>query len=153
MISGAVEGLIALIIAIGGGLILFGQVKHGAERNASDIEDMKNMIQKYQEDMKHIICKYQEDMKSTITKNLDDVKGLIDTNKENQRDALNREISHIKDMIAMTSSETREDIKRLEARQDQANRLREKYAILAQSVKSLHHRLDIEPPALLDEED
>ena len=117
------------------------EIKNNAERNAADIKTIKTMIHEY-----------QEDMKGLIEKNLQDVKDMIDTNKENQRDALNREITHIKDMIAMTSSETREDIKRLEIRQDQANHLREKYAILAQSVKSLHHRLDIEPPALLEEE-
>ena len=92
-------------------------------------------------------------MRELISKNLKDVKDLIDTNKENQRDALNREISHIKDMIAITASETREDIKRLEVRQDQANRLREKFAIMSASLKSLHHRLDLEPPPLLEDDD
>ena len=137
--GGMLEGIIALTVAVGGGLILFGQIKSSSERNATDIEAIKTMMHEYQEDIKNM-----------IEKNMNDVKCLIDANKENQRDALNREISHIKDMIAMTANETREDIKRLEARQDQANHLREKYAILAQSVKSLHHRLDIEPPALLE---
>ena len=152
MIPGALEGLVALIVAVIGGVFIFGQVKSSAERNAEDIEAMKVMIHDYQENMKVMIHEYQEDMKDLISKNLADVKDLIDANKENQKDALNREILHIKDMITMTSSETREDIKRLEARQDQANHLREKYAILAQSVKSLHHRLDIEPPALLEDD-
>ena len=152
MISGILEGGAAILIALLGCAMIFGQVKSNADRNAADIEAMKTMIHEYQEDMRNMIHKYQEDMKDMIMKNLSDVKTLIDANKENQRDALNREILHIKDMITMTSSETREDIKRLEARQDQANHLREKYAILAQSVKSLHHRLDIEPPALLEDD-
>lgn len=139
MISGGViEGGATLIVAILGGIFIFGQMKSNAERNAADIEVIKNMM-----------YEFQKDMKDMITKNMSDMKELLDTNKENQRDALNREISHIKDMIAMTSNETREDIKRLEMRQDQANHLREKYAILAQSVKSLHKRLDIEPPISL----
>ena len=144
MISGGViEGGATLIVAIIGGIFIFGQMKSNAERNAADIEVIKNMMHDF-----------QKDMKDMITKNMSDMKELLDTNKENQRDALNREISHIKDMIAMTSNETREDIKRLEMRQDQANHLREKYAILAQSVKSLHKRLDIEPPiSLKDKED
>ena len=143
MISGGVlEGGATLIVAIIGGIFIFGQMKSNAERNAADIEVIKNMMHEF-----------QRDMKDMITKNMSDMKELLDTNKENQRDALNREISHIKDMIAMTSNETREDIKRLEMRQDQANHLREKYAILAQSVKSLHKRLDIEPPPLLENDE
>lgn len=143
MISGGViEGGATLIVAIIGGIFIFGQMKSNAERNAADIEVIKNMMHDF-----------QKDMKDMITKNMSDMKELLDTNKENQRDALNREISHIKDMIAMTSNETREDIKRLEMRQDQANHLREKYAILAQSVKSLHKRLDIEPPPLLENDE
>lgn len=142
MISGGViEGGATLIVAILGGIFIFGQMKSNAERNAADIEVIKNMM-----------YEFQKDMKDMITKNMSDMKELLDTNKENQRDALNREISHIKDMIAMTSNETREDIKRLEMRQDQANHLREKYAILAQSVKSLHKRLDIEPPISLHDD-
>ena len=142
MISGGViEGGATLIVAILGGIFIFGQMKSNAERNAADIEVIKNMM-----------YDFQKDMKDMITKNMSDMKELLDTNKENQRDALNREISHIKDMIAMTSNETREDIKRLEMRQDQANHLREKYAILAQSVKSLHKRLDIEPPISLHDD-
>lgn len=143
MLSGGLfEGLAAIAIAAAGGLIIIGQLKSNAERNAADIEAIKTMMHEFQEDMRQL-----------ISKNLADVKQLIDANKENQRESLNREISHIKDLIAMTSSETREDIKRLEMRQDQANHLREKYAVLAQSVKSLHKRLDIEPPALLEDEE
>ena len=139
--GGIVEGGAALAVALFGAIFIFGQLKSNAERNAADIDAIKTMMHEY-----------QEDMKALIEKNLADVKTLIDANKENQRDALNREILHIKDMITMTSNETREDIKRLEARQDQANHLREKYALMAASLKSLHHRLDIEPPALLEEE-
>ena len=141
MISGVIEGGAAVIIALCGCAAIFGQIKSNAERNAADIEAIKSMLHDY-----------QEDMKNTITKNMADMKALLDATKENQRDALNREISHIKDMIAMTANETREDIKRLEARQDQANNLREKYALVAASLRSLHKRLDIEPPPLLEDE-
>lgn len=141
MISGGIiEGGATLIVAIIGGIFIFGQMKSNAERNAADIETIKNMMHEF-----------QKDMKDMITKNMSDMRELLDANKEHQKESLEREITHIKDLIAMTSNETREDIKRLEMRQDQANHLREKYAVLAQSVKSLHKRLDIEPPTLLDE--
>ncbi len=143
VISGVVEGAAALVVALIGGIFIFGQVKSSAERNAADIEIIKTMMHDF-----------QEDMKAMIIKNMNDVKQLIELNKENQRDALNREISHIKDMIAMTSSETREDIKRLEMRQDQANRVKERLALAEASLRSLHKRLDIEPPiALHDDND
>ena len=141
MISGGIiEGGATLIVAIIGGIFIFGQMKSNAERNAADIEGIMTMMHEYQKDMKEM-----------ITKNMSDMRELLDANKEHQKESLEREIAHIKDMIAMTSNETREDIKRLEMRQDQANHLREKYAVLAQSVKSLHKRLDIEPPTLLNE--
>lgn len=141
MIGGLIEGGAALVVALVGGIFIFGQLKSSAERNASDIDAIKTMMHEYQEDMKKL-----------IEKNLEDVKALIDANKENQRDALNREIVHIKDMIAMTANETREDIKRLEQEQKESNNLKTKIAILSQSVKSLHHRLDLDPPPLLEEE-
>ena len=134
--GGVIEGMVALAVAIGGGLIIFGQMKGNAERNAADIDAIKVMMHKY-----------QEDMKALIQKNLQDVKDMMAANKENQKDALEREISHIKDMIAMTSNETREDIKRLEARQAESNRVKERLAIAENSLRSLHHRLDIEPPS------
>ena len=81
-------------------------------------------------------------------KNMSDMKSLIDASKDHQRDSLNREISHIKDLIAITSNETREDIKRLEARQAESNRVKERLAIAENSLKSLHKRLDVEPPFL-----
>lgn len=139
MLSGGLfEGLAAIAIAAAGGLIIIGQLKSNAERNAADIDAIKTMMHEFQEDMREL-----------ISKNLADVKQLIELNKENQRDALNREITHIKDMIAMTSSETREDIKRLEIRQDQANRVKERLALAEASLRSLHKRLDIEPPISL----
>ena len=88
MLSGVIEGGAAIVIAVAGGLIIFGQLKNNAERNAQDIEVIKIMMHDFQEDMKDL-----------ISKNLKDVKDLIDANKENQKDALNREISHIKDII------------------------------------------------------
>ena len=143
MISGGViEGMVALAVAIGGGLIIFGQIKNNAERNATDIEAIKNMMHEFQEDMKDL-----------ISKNLADVKELIDTNKIMHSENLNREISHLKDLINMSNAETRADIQRLELEQKESNNVKMKVAILSQSVKSLHHRLDIDPPALLGEED
>ena len=135
IVSGVLEGGVALLIAITGAAVLVGQIKENAKRNQEDIEVIKTMMHEYQEDMKHM-----------ITKNMSDVKQLIELNKENQRDTLNREISHIKDMIAMTSSETREDIQRLEAAQKESNKIKERLALAEASLRSLHKRLDIEPP-------
>ena len=137
--GGIIEGGAALAVALIGGIFIFGQLKSSAERNASDIEAIKVMMHEY-----------QEDMKSMIAKNMADMKAMIDANKENQRDALNREISHIKDMIAMTSNETREDIKRLEMKQEESNHARERLALVEASLRSLHKRLDIEPPLKME---
>ena len=143
MITGGIfEGLAAIAIAVAGGLIIIGQLKSNAERNAADIDAIKTMMHDF-----------QEDMKGLISKNLKDVKDLIDTNKAMQNENLNREIAHLKDLINMSNAETRADIQRLELEQKESNNVKMKVAILSQSVKSLHHRLDVEPPALLDDEE
>ena len=140
--GGLFEGLTAIAIAVAGGLVIIGQLKNNAERNAADIEAIKTMMHEFQEDMREL-----------ISKNLKDVKDLIDTNKIIQNENLNREIAHLKDLINMSNAETRADIQRLELEQKESNNVKMKVAILSQSVKSLHHRLDIEPPALLEEEE
>ena len=142
MISGVLEGGIALLVAIATAIFIFGQLKSNAERNAKDIDAIKAMIHEY-----------QEDMKDMISRNMKDMKALIDENKLNQSDALAREVQHLRDLINMNNTEIRADIRRIEERQESSNRLRERFAIMAASVKSLHKRLDIEPPALLNLDD
>ena len=110
--------------------------------NKEDIADIKKMI-----------VDNQENMKTMMESNISDMKLLFNTNKEHQKDNLEREISHLKDLIAMTNSEVREDIKRLESRQNESNKVKERVAILTASVKSLHKRLDVDLPALLNTED
>lgn len=141
MISGVIEGGAAVLIASFGCAVIFGQIKNNAERNAADIEAIKVMIHDYQEDMKNM-----------ISKNLTDMKDLIDENKMHQAEALGREVAHLKDLISISNAETRADIQRLELEQKESNNLKTKIAILSQSVKSLHHRLDVDPPALLEDD-
>lgn len=143
MLSGGLfEGLAAIAIAVAGGLVIIGQLKNNAERNAADIDAIKTMMHEFQEDMREL-----------ISKNLKDVKDLIDTNKIIQNENLNREIAHLKDLINMSNAETRADIQRLEVEQKESNNVKMKVAILSQAVKSLHKRMDVEPPALLDDND
>lgn len=144
MISGGIiEGGATLIVAILGGIFIFGQMKSNAERNAADIETIKNMMHEF-----------QKDMKDMITKNMSDMRELLDANKEHQKESLEREISHIKDLLNVSSAETREDIKRLESAQRESNRVKERIALAEASLRSLHKRLDIEPPiSLKDKED
>lgn len=135
IISGALEAGVALLLGVIGGVYIIGQINANAKRNTEDIEAIKTMIREYQKNVKDIIMKNMSDMKS-----------LIDASKDQQRDSLNREISHIKDILNMSSVETREDIKRLEAAQRESNKIKERLAIAENSLKSLHKRLDIEPP-------
>lgn len=84
-----------------------------------------------------------------IGKNMEGMKELLQINKEQQRDVLNREISHIKDLISISNTEMREDIKRLEQEQKKSNEARDRLALIAASVRSLHKRLDLDP-SLID---
>ena len=136
------EGLIALLIGLITAVFIFGQVKENARKNEQDINTIKEMMSTFQESMTEL-----------LSKNMADMRDLLDTQKEHQKEALEREISHLKDLIAISSNETRADIQRLQAEQKESNNLKMKLAVLAQSVKSLHHRLDIDPPALIDDEE
>lgn len=142
MTVGIVEAIIALLIGISGGIYIIGQMNAHEERNKEDIEGIKKMI-----------ADYQESMKSMMESNISDMRVLFNTNKEHQKDNLEREISHLKDLIALTNSEIREDIKRIEIGQESINKSKEKLVLLTASVKSLHKRLDIEVPPLLDSEE
>ena len=142
MFSGIVEGAATLVVALVGGIFIFGQLKSSSERNAADIEAIKVMMHEYQEDIKGMITKYINDMKN-----------LIDENKVNQRENLEREISHIKDLLNVSSTETREDIKRLEAAQRESNKVKERLALAEASLRSLHKRLDIETPLISRDRD
>lgn len=139
--GGIVEGGATLLVAVLGGIFIFGQIKNNAERNATDIEAIKNMMHDFQKDMKDL-----------IVKNMQDMRELLDANKEHQKESLEREIAHIKDLLNVSSAETREDIKRLEAAQRESNRIKERIALAEASLKSLHKRMDIEPPMILHED-
>ena len=136
------EGLVALLIGLITAVFIFGQVKENARKNEQDINTIKEMMSTFQESMTEL-----------LSKNMADMRDLLDTQKEHQKEALEREISHLKDLIAISSNETRADIQRLQAEQKESNNLKMKLAVLAQSVKSLHHRLDIDPPVLLNDEE
>ena len=99
-----------------------------------------------------MISDYQKNMQELLEKSMDDMKELLNANRINQKEALEREISHVQNLISLTTQEVHEDIRRIEMRLEEVNKMREKTALLIASVKSLHHRLDIDPPPLLDED-
>ena len=142
MVSGVVEGGMAILIALIGAAVIFGQVRENAKRNEDDINSIKTMMKEFQDSMMDL-----------LSNNMSDMKALLDTQKEHQKEALEREITHLKDLIAISSNETRADIQRLQQEQKESNNLKTKLAILTQSVKSLHHRLDLDSPATIDDED
>ncbi len=140
MLVSVLESGVALIIATAGAIYVMGQIHALTKHNKEEIEAIKSML-----------SRYQEDMRDMIEKNMEDTKTLLDTNKKHQEDALSREITYVKELIALSSKDVKEDIKRLEKEQRKNEDLKMKVAILSQSVKSLHRRLDVEPPFVLDE--
>ena len=133
--SGLLEGLVALLIAIVTAAVVFGQLRENTKSNKDAIEEIKEMVEKSQEAMQEL-----------VEKNMQDVKDMIATQKENQDDALKREINHIKETLDFNIREIRDDIRRLESSQNENARLREEISLLKQSVRSLHKRLDLEIP-------
>ena len=122
-----------------GGVYIVGRLEANAKANKEAIESSVRVNQQ-------AITQLAE----LFNRNMKDMKDLLQLNKEQQRDALNREISHIKDLISISNTEMREDIKRLQEAQNKANHLQERIALINASVKSLHKRLDLEPPVLMD---
>ena len=153
MIGGIIEGACAIIIALVGGSILIGQMKENAKRNKDDIDAIKETMVQGQVEMRELIASYQEDMKATIEKYQEDMKDMLDEEKDNSRESLSREVSHIRETLAMNINEIRDDIRRLEQNQNENARLREDIVLLKSAVKSLHNRLDIDPPILLKNDD
>lgn len=153
MISGAVEGGIALIIAICGALVLFGQIRENAKRNEEDIQTMSKRNEEDIKAIKDMIEKYQKVTHELLEKSMKDMKELLDANDIHNKETLNVEILHLRDLISLTNNEIRDDIRRIEIRQEDVNKFRERLALLTASVKSLHKRLDVQVPALLDDED
>lgn len=139
--SGMVEGIIALVIAVITAVFIFGQIKENARKNEQDIGDIKDMISDYQKNMQEL-----------LEKSMDDMKELLNTNRINQKEALEREIHHVQSLISLTTQEVHEDIRRIETKLEEVNKVREKVALLGQSVRSLHKRLDIEVPSTLEED-
>lgn len=142
MISGALEALVAVVLAICGAIFIFGQIKENAKRNEEDIDSIKKMLHEY-----------QDSMLTLLTKNMEDMKQLLDREKNNSREAWQNEIAHLRELVNINATETRADIQRLQAEQEKSNNIKMKVALLTSSVKALHHRLDIEPPVVLRSED
>lgn len=124
---------IELLIAAAGGIYMIGQIRATAETNRVGIETLKH------------------DLTNLLEKNNESVHELLDSFKSHQRESLEREIKHLKDLLEVSSRETREDIKRLEARQSESNRIKERLALAESSIRSLHKRMDLEPPMELPE--
>ena len=139
--GGIIEGSVALAVALFGAIFIFGQVKSNAERNASDIEVIKTMMKEF-----------QEDMKKMMVKNMEDMRQLIELNKLHQKESVEKEIAHLKDLISLTNSETRADIQRLQNEQRESNNLKAKILLMQSSLKALHHRLDIDPPIIIEDD-
>lgn len=138
MFSGALEALVAVVLAICGAIFIFGQIKENAKRNEEDIDSIRKMIHGY-----------QESMLALLKENMEEMKQLLDREKNNSREAWQNEIAHLRELVNINASETRADIQRLENSQKESNRIRERIAIAENSLKSLHKRLDIEPPITL----
>jgi len=124
---------------ISGGIYLVGKIDANTKANQEALNAATATNQK-------AIAQLAELLKQ----NMHDMKEMIQMQKEQQRENLNREISHIKDLISISNNEMREDIKRLQEAQNRANHMQEKIALLNASVKSLHKRLDLDPPNLLE---
>lgn len=135
MITSIIEAGVALAVAVGSAIYAVGGVNANNKRNEKAIEEMKESMLKCQSDMKEIMIQ-----------NIQDVKEMLENNKENARNSLITEIQHIKETWTLSINEIREDIRRLEMNQSETIRLREDLSLLKQSVRALHHRLDLDVP-------
>ena len=125
-----IQALVELAAWIGTLIYVVAQMKSDTRRNKESIEDLKKLIEKNNQETRNMFQSY----------------------KENQKESLSREIAHLKDLIELNAREQREDIKRLQSAQAESNRVKERLAIAEASLKSLHKRLDVEPPVFTNKE-
>ena len=142
MVGGLIEGGAAVLIALVGAAVIFGQIRENARANKEAIAEIKDMVERSQEETRNL-----------IRENMQDMKNALNDQKEDQALALTHEIGHVKDTLAITINEIRDDIRRLEMNQNENAKLKEELIILRQSVKSLHKRLDIEIPESIKSHD
>ena len=135
MIASILEASVALAIAVGSAIYAVGGVNANNKRNEKAIEELKQAM---------LQC--QGDMKDIMVQNMQDVKDMLEENKENARNSLFTEVQHIKETLSLTINEIRDDIRRLEQSQNENARMREELSLLKQSVRAIHHRLDLEIP-------
>ena len=135
MLASILEASVALAIAVGSAIYAVGGVNANNKRNEKAIEELKSSM---------IQC--QGDMKEIMVQNMQDVKDMLEDNKENARSSLVAEISHIRETLDLNIREIRDDIRRLEQSQNENARMREELSLLKQSVRAIHHRLDLEIP-------
>lgn len=126
-----IEAGLEIIGAIAGGIYIIARLEATNKANKEAIDSLTELIKQ----------------------NMKDTKDLLQMNKEQQKDALSREITHLKDLINLNNNEMRADIQRLDASQRASNLIKERLAIAENSLKSLHHRLDVEPPINLKYEE
>lgn len=65
---------------------------------------------------------------------------LLTSNK--QTTVLQKEVEHLKEDVCKLEKNVKEDIGRLEKKQDRYNNLQERMAYAESSLKSAHHRID-----------
>ena len=153
MIGSIIEASIALAIAIGSAIYAVGGVNANNKSNEKAIEDLKDAMIQGQDELRKTILQYHEQMIDMIEKNMSDMKEMLDKEKNNSREALQNEIAHLRELVNINAMETRADIQRLQLEQKESNNLKTKVALISSSVRALHHRLDLDPPTLLDDND
>ena len=153
VISGFFEGLVAIGLGIIAAAVVVGELKNSSRANKEAIAEIKDAMTQGQDELRKSILQYHEQMNDTIEKNMSDMKEMLDKEKNNSREALQNEIAHLRELVNINAMETRADIQRLQLEQKESNNLKTKVALISSSVRALHHRLDLDPPTLLDDED
>ena len=80
--------------------------------------------------------------KEALTESVGHLKELIQLNDKNSKDNMNQEIGHLKEFFESKITDVKEDIGRLEKKQEESNQIKERLVVQEQSGKSLHKRVD-----------
>jgi len=70
------------------------------------------------------------------------LKELIQLNEKNTKENTEKEIKHLKEFVVDKIDEVKEDIGRLEKKQEESNQIKERLVVVEQSTKSFHKRMD-----------
>ena len=67
----------------------------------------------------------------------------LDATTKMYKEVFTLELRHVREILESNKQDVKSDIERLEQKQNESNNIKERLALAENSLKSLHHRIDL----------